>query len=1082
MAGMVVRTIRHAHAPRLVAALVLALVLLPARSRADWPLPRGNVQRTGVATGVSDLQAPVPYWRHYLGGTIGSRGAIFMDVDSDTSGEVILVSGGKLVAKERGDALVWQTPVLGISEIVATADLDGNSAIEVVVRGTRQVFVIEPGTGQVLWEEPAEDFGYLGGVRVGDLDGDGMDDLLVQECGCCRINNGNTGFMYSFAAGFDAPPEQQKKWTMGSVRCGGFKSMAILDIDGDGRAEVTEGWPGGMGVLDGATGTAVAPVLELGQRSSESMCTPVDTDGNGSQELICLQNNGPVSDPGASHRLYVIEYVPGAAPRLQVRWQALVGELPRRVAMGAGSVSDLDGDGSLEIVVSGVLQDNERWATYVFDAAAGSLLAEIADGQVAGVSQLGNGEGATLFTASEEAVQAWTFERSRAARVQSLWSLGEHRVIVEPDWSLARITNQAGRVLTLDITGDGVAELFLASTGPGGGLVAYDVASGAPEAVASFPVSEWVSIVTAWATPALPQEPPRLLVALSDGIMHVLDDELGVLARGLRFGGYYPKGDWRNLYITPVLADLGTGADSIVMSDSRGALLRIDAEAASMAVPPRVPWSVRDATSPIIVPGLDGDAPGIVCRQEAVDGSHSVTVLDASGALLRSADVGGQLLSDIVPAELDGDGVADLIVEWGEPGNLELRHRAYSGARLSPLWDSVPQFKGTTRFPAGGAITDWNGDGVDDFVHQYYGTQVLSGVDGSILAESADNGFYFMPIVMDVTGDAQAELILQAGFNPLAILSKDFTPLWASSDDDRPYPYGAVASTCPDGVPRLIEGSLRYPSRLKITQLGGAGMGTYTSVVLAGGQLFDDEESAGSAGLFLGQLTSTSLHENLTGNGQPIAVVGSEDGWLYAIEGCTGQLAFSVAFGASVGAIAFGDTDGNGKDEIIVAVADGYLYALKEPPVGAPRWIIDIDPPSGVTDTDIDLIAGPSSMSAVWEPVPEADGYEVAVLHAGTHEFMTLPPWQPVGNVTRATVSGLSLARGEEYIFAVRAFKEAEPSPDAISDGVVVDVVPGYPAGCTCDSQGTGRRGTLVLCVLVWVMLAWPRQRARKPA
>jgi MYXO-CTERM domain-containing protein len=655
------------------------------------------------------------------------------------------------------------------------------------------------------------------------------------------------------------------------------------------------------------------------------------------------------------------------------------------------------------------------------------------------------------------------------------WELSSRRILQQPDWDRAAISHVADQLLTLDINADGVVdELFVASTSDTGGLVAYDMTPRTPTPLAVGTTDEAVSILTAWVTPALPEEPAR---------MQVLDIGLQSIAPGFRFGGYYPRGDWRYLYMTPVVANLGGGADSVVISDSRGALVRIDAREASMAVPPEVPWSVPGMSAPIVVPDLDSGAPGVVCQETALGGDHSVVVLDAGGARLRSAEVGGQLLSDIVPANLDGDGIADFIIQWGERDNLDLRHRAYSGATLDPLWDATPQFKGTTRLPAGGAIVDWNGDGVDDFVHQYYSTQILSGADGSILRESESNGFYFMPIALNVDDDPESELILQAGFDPAAILDASLQTLWTSTDDDRPYPYGAVAATCPDRAPRLIEGSLRHPSRLKLTELGGVARGSYRTVVLAGGRVFEDEDRAAAAGVFMGQLTSTSVHDNLMGDGRPIAVIGSEDGWLYAIEGCTGELAFAVPFAASVGAIAFGDTDGNGKDEIIVAVADGYLYALEEAPVAAPGWVIDIDPQRGIVDEDVDIIDQTDSMTAVWEAVADADGYEIAVLRAGTNEFMSSPRWQRAGKVTRATITGLALQYGEEYIFAVRALEGDEPSPDAASDGVRVASIEGYPAGCACEGRpAAGAPGQMAQMLLFLIGLLWLRRRRDRGA
>ncbi|MCG8416802.1 MAG: hypothetical protein MJE77_02515 [Proteobacteria bacterium] len=1082
------------HGGAMGAALVcgVALVLMSSSARADWPLPRGDKARTGKTTGVASLHKPVPFWRYYLGGSVDGRGSLVMDIDRDGSGEVLVVSGGKLIAVDRDNVEQWETPVLGLSRIIALADFDGDGAGEIAVHGMRQAFVIEPATGAVLWEQPSSDFGTFGGARVGDLDGDGRADLFVQECACCRVSNGNTGFVYSFADGFDSA---KKLWTLPSVLCGGYRSMAILDIDGDGRSEVTLGQHRRIVVLDGATGQMRAISAELGERVGGSICRPADVDGDGDHELVCAQGDNPVEKPELGHRIFALDYRTGAGvDQFGLLWLRQIGDQPRSMVVTPDYTSDIDGDGRVEIAVSGVVaaSGGERAATFILDAASGAVLAEIADHRMAGVVFLRAGDSATVLTENDGALHAWLFTRGSSPARR--WSLADRRPAIEPDWDLARTIYGSNRIVALDLTGDGISELVTRSTSAANQLYVYDV-SGAgrsdrtPGEFARYTAGHGDTILAIW-TADVSSDKSRLLVAPSSGIMRLLDRELQPLGFGIRFGGYYPQGDWRNLHLTPVVADLSSDADmastsrpdSVIVSDSSGSLVRIDGSTASLAVKLDATWRLPGTTSPIVVPGLAGQAPGIACRQSADDGDHRVAVLDPDGQTRWSADVGGRILSDLVPAGLSDDGVPDLIVQWGLRSDRVLEHTAYSGATGEVLWNAQPHREGTTRFPAGGAVTDWNGDGVDDFVHQFYETRVLSGLDGSVLARNdSDELAYFMPTVVDVDRDDRDEVVLHGSFYPVRVVDDDLvSTLWQSAESDRPYPYGAVATTCYDRVPRLVEGSMVHPSRLKITPLSGGELGVATVVFLAGGKAFTSEAQARESGLRMGQLTSTSLHENLMGDARPMAVVGSDDGWLYAVHACTGSLEFSVPFGVSVGAIAFGDSNGDGLDEIIVAAADGYVYALWDAAVDAPQWIIDTDPSRGIVDSDIDITEQTAVLSAAWQAIPEADGYEIAILRAESNEFLTDPPWRKVGLATEATVTHLQLELDERYTFAVRALKDGARSPDAASDGVRVQRI-AVSGGCACDAGRVGSSGSHGWSWTAgWLFLAWFVWRRRQ--
>jgi MYXO-CTERM domain-containing protein len=394
-----------------------------------------------------------------------------------------------------------------------------------------------------------------------------------------------------------------------------------------------------------------------------------------------------------------------------------------------------------------------------------------------------------------------------------------------------------------------------------------------------------------------------------------------------------------------------------------------------------------------------------------------------------------------MPGHFNGDGVPGLTVQWGDPGDTLLQTRALSGLNGATIWNATPFDPGSGRQPVGVAVADWNADGFDDVVFQGAGTRALSGATGAqLLSGGSTSASYFLPTLFDVNGDGMDEVILHGGLLPANMLSHDLTnTLWTSSIDDHPYPYGAVA-VCPSG-PVLVEGSLVTPAQLSLTPMKGSNAGVAATFVLASGARYADSASATMAGAAMGQLTATATHSNLTGAGRPSTLVGSSDGYLYAVNPCDGTLDFAVNFGASVGQPVFGDTDGDGNDEILVTVADGYLYDLKNEAIAPPGFVWDIDLAHGIT-TDIDVIDTVDTLYCKWGAVPGATGYEVSIVAAAGGFVTQNPPWKPVDAATTiATLPGLALTDGAKYFCAVRAVGPNGKSPDALSNGVVVNGV-----------------------------------------
>jgi hypothetical protein len=407
------------------------------------------------------------------------------------------------------------------------------------------------------------------------------------------------------------------------------------------------------------------------------------------------------------------------------------------------------------------------------------------------------------------------------------------------------------------------------------------------------------------------------------------------------------------------------------------------------------------------------------------------------------------------------------------------------------------------------SVADWNGDGVADVISVLNSTQAISGASGQTLLDGGTFLAYGVPILRDVNNDGILDATLQGGHYPSRTLQHDLTTASWVGADTQPYPTGAIAD-CAD-APLLLEGTDLYPSRVYTTPVTGASAGMQTFSVLAGGKQFPDEPTATAAGAYLGQLSDLAIATNLTGSGKPAAVVGSSDGWLYALDACSGTLLYSLELGESVCGAIFGDTNADGREEILVSTSGGYLYDIQNQALGSCGPVLDVDPPHGIVDKEVSQIVTQSTLFGAWEAVENAQSYQVAVTH-DPEGIISDPPWQDVGNTTSGAVSGLPLVVGQTYLFAVRAVGPQGNSVDALSAGATVvaagrssdagmpiggsggaapggsvgpaptAATPSASAGCGCGTIGTASLGSpfeIGLCLGAALLAKGRRGRRR---
>ncbi len=554
--------------------------------------------------------------------------------------------------------------------IDATVDLDGDGVLEIVATGRPAVVAIYDGRdGSMLFRTAPGSLGSeVGAVRVADLDGDGHADLYVADMACDTAGSGgDVAFALGFTSGFEPGVDDgtsHRLWQLERGRdeaCG--QNDVVADLDGDGAPEVLALGGRYAYLFDGRTGRKVSSGDEVGLGGyplgfslpgGRARTDVVDLDGDGRLEIVAYANNAPAGDDEGLRGVFALDYDPmgPAAERLRVRWAVSVVDPATDVHVFVhDGAADLDGDGAAEVTTT--FRSPEGASILVLDGRTGEERAHLEDAVARGLHSPRDDGAALVVAESEGQLRGYRLEGGRLEETVALPPAAMTSRWDRDRWS--RASCATGRVeVPLPSGGSGLLQRS------GRSVMLYDLSvGGVPDAVAvrELPVGTAVDSVVGHRHRSIGG--PGVLLVRTDGTLVVLDAQLRPLSLGadagpaeLRTGGYY-SGD-HGLGHVPVAGALGTGADTVVVRSSLGALLHLDARGATLARPPRLLWQWQGMVFPALTDVDDDGQLDVVARTES-----EVRALGADGAtsiLVAAVVEGGRTLDGDVLPLLDGVG------------------------------------------------------------------------------------------------------------------------------------------------------------------------------------------------------------------------------------------------------------------------------------------------------------------------------------------------------------------------------------------------------------------------------------------
>lgn len=1047
--------VRHTRATAWAAGLALLVGLVasaPAPVLAqDWPTWRHDYGRSGRAELSGDLETPTPLWSLPLGRSATPPATVTGDLDGDGAAELYYLSAGRLVASRFGRPLLWQSEWVGVDQLAGAWDFDGDGVGELL--GVRRsapsgLARIDARDGRVLWEaeglgEGTRELRLRENLLVGDLTGDGLADLVaVPVSAAPRL------VAYSFG---DDAPEGGLLWSVPLPGATLVSQIVLAELGGEPVLVVAT--PSEVNVVDPATGEVLAQLSQPpGFSQPTGLFQVIDPEDDGDAEIVCVS----VSSTGYGIALFDL-----AAE--ETRWSIAWPTSGHAVAAGPDAVRDFDGDGDPEVVLSvfasgadeidvtGATGDHDgvsapgAWTLLVVDAATG----------VVETSASGWLYWATLRGPSGDVIVARDVDGLEGGAGLSPWSLGALAALGFDEGGALRRVGSAHALTPLSRppTLDERRSTYLRLLAPIGDAsralaradddllgVAIDSGGGlAVSPVGALPGGFVAVLDPAWS--ASGAEAPLLW-----------DAARGFVRLGM--AGAIPGPGYRSdALVATGSADPDAPYLIVARSDGTAAFRALPSSVVSEPLEPDLTIALEggDARS-MAVANLDGvegpelfwagvAAPGVL-RMHWLDdaGAHSSRDVRVDGAALRSVTVGpfgddgaprvALAVTDVSRAldeservwVLDEAGDVDVNVGVTRPGRL-----------LGPIVPG-PEVAGEATI-AVPVTTDLS----------------LRRASDGVQVGTVDTGWASFVVSVDTDGDGVLDLIVDDTTELRLIDGATRTQRWmrpkAFPEEGTGTPLG-TARRAPDAGLDVVQATAAGELRL----YDGATGEPVWSVVLDDGTVIPPGAGAAPS-------ISAPVAADIDGDGADEVLVGSSDGFLYALDARDGDPDWIMPLNAPVGAPTVA-LDGDGRVVILVATSDGFLRGLGQATLDAPDEVREVASRRGApfeVDEDLDVWDRSGWLSVAWEPVAAADEYEVRLV---SETEAVVAEWRATTD-SALYLGDLSLVVGRTYYAQVRALARLVDgtvlaSEIVVGDGVFIDKYDGGDGGDVAEPSDMG--------------------------
>jgi outer membrane protein assembly factor BamB len=276
------------------------------------------------------------------------------DIDGDGKLEMIFPSyGGTIVAVDDDGSEMWSLDTGSAGTRSVIADLAGDAALEVVAGAGGKTWMLGAIDGSELWHT---DDRMLSDPVVADINGDGTTEILFSRSGktvvALNAEDGSVAWS-STAMGQDA----QNNITV------------LSDVSGDGKPDIAIGARDKkLYVFSGADGSKLWDYAVIGRSFSAAAA---DFNGDGFDDVVTTATKGD----GVESYVYVLD-----VKNHVLLWQANIVGKKYYSAERSPSIADVDGDGTLDVLVAGLNQKlyalsgvdgSEIWSVATSDPSAG---------------------------------------------------------------------------------------------------------------------------------------------------------------------------------------------------------------------------------------------------------------------------------------------------------------------------------------------------------------------------------------------------------------------------------------------------------------------------------------------------------------------------------------------------------------------------------------------------------------------------------------------------------------------------------------------------------------------------------------